>query len=297
MPTLEKLPRDPQVLHLSRIGRLQGMGIKSANGGISDTFSAVDDRGIRIVRGKIRGELPMAWNGGGLWAYGSIQRPKLVIFGAGEFAEIACEYFAHDSPYEVVGFAVERPFLTRSDIDGHPVVAIEEVERCFPPADHSAFVAVTYTQLNRLRARLFCTAKEMGYAMASYVSSRAFIWRNVSIGENVFVFENNVLQHHVRIEDDVVLWSGNHVGHRSIVGAHCYISSHVVISGYCSIGEYAFIGVNATIADNVKIGRDCLIGAGAVILKDTADDRVYRATATEPSSVSSMRFHKIGRPQ
>jgi sugar O-acyltransferase (sialic acid O-acetyltransferase NeuD family) len=238
----------------------------------------------------------MGSNGAGLWTYRPTERPKLVIFGAGEFAEIACEYFSHDSPYEVVAFAVERDYLTRAEIDGRPVIAIDEVETRFPPVSHSAFVAVTYTKLNRVRARLFSVAKKMGYAIASYVSSRAFVWRNVSIGENVFVFENNVIQHHARIEDDVVLWSGNHVGHRSSIGAHCYISSHVVISGYCSIGEYSFIGVNATIADNVKIGRDCLIGAGAVILKDTSDDKIYRATAAEPSSVSSMRFHKIGGP-
>ena len=32
------------------------------------------------------------------------KQEKLVIVGDGEFAEIACEYFTHDSPYEVVGF-------------------------------------------------------------------------------------------------------------------------------------------------------------------------------------------------
>ena len=33
---------------------------------------------------------------------------KLVIVGAGEFAEIVYEYFMLDSPYEVVGFVVEE---------------------------------------------------------------------------------------------------------------------------------------------------------------------------------------------
>ena len=35
---------------------------------------------------------------------------KLVIIGAGEFAEIAYEYFTYDSPYEVVAFAVEKKY-------------------------------------------------------------------------------------------------------------------------------------------------------------------------------------------
>ena len=35
---------------------------------------------------------------------------KLVIFGAGEFAHIAHEYFSHDSDYEVVAFVVDDAF-------------------------------------------------------------------------------------------------------------------------------------------------------------------------------------------
>ena len=35
---------------------------------------------------------------------------KLVIVGAGEFGEIAYEYFTFDSEYEVVAFAVEKAF-------------------------------------------------------------------------------------------------------------------------------------------------------------------------------------------
>ena len=36
---------------------------------------------------------------------------KLVIFGAGEFAEIAHYYFTPDSPSQVVGFTVDRDSL------------------------------------------------------------------------------------------------------------------------------------------------------------------------------------------
>jgi ssRNA-specific RNase YbeY (16S rRNA maturation enzyme) len=48
---------------------------------------------------------------------------KLVIVGDSAFAEIACEYFTHDSPYEVVAFAVERAFLKRDTLMGRSVIA------------------------------------------------------------------------------------------------------------------------------------------------------------------------------
>src|SRR5579872_5808586 len=132
---------------------------------------------------------------------------KLVIIGAGEFAEIAYEYFSHDSPHEVVAFSVEGEYLKRATLFGRPVVPFETVEDVYSPADHAIFVAVTYTQLNRVRTRLYQAARRKGYGAVNYVSSHAFVWRNVTIGDNSFIFENNVLQYSSRIGNNVILWS------------------------------------------------------------------------------------------
>jgi sugar O-acyltransferase (sialic acid O-acetyltransferase NeuD family) len=222
------------------------------------------------------------------------ETPKpIIIVGDGEFAEIAYEYFTHDSPHEVVAFAVERAFLKKDQLYGLPVVAFEDVESRYDPASHGAFVAVTYTQLNRVRARLYAAAGAKGYRPVSYVSSRAFVWRNATIGENCFIFEHNVIQHHVRVGNNVVLWSGNHVGHRSVLCDHCFLSSHVVVSGYCEIGESCFLGVNASIGDHVKIARDCVIGAGAVVVRDTEEGKVYKGDRGGPARVGSLALFKV----
>jgi sugar O-acyltransferase (sialic acid O-acetyltransferase NeuD family) len=218
---------------------------------------------------------------------------RLVIVGDGEFAEIACEYFTHDSPYIVAGFGVERQFLNKTELFDLPVVAFEELERRFDPASHQSFVAITYTQLNRVRARLYRATKEKGYKPASYISSRAFVWRNATIGENCFIFENNVVQYRAVVGDNCILWSGNHVGHRAVIGDHCFLSSHVVVSGYCEIGESSFLGVNSCIADRVKVGRDGVIGAGAVIARDTEPGKIYKGDREGPSKISSLAFFKV----
>jgi sugar O-acyltransferase (sialic acid O-acetyltransferase NeuD family) len=218
---------------------------------------------------------------------------NLIIVGDGEFAEIAYEYFTADSEFTIVAFAVEREYLKRESLYDLPVVALENVEERYPPSAHQAHVAVTYTKLNRVRARLCQIAKQKGYLLANFVSPRAFVWKNVQLGENVFIFENNVLQHHVKIGDGVVLWSGNHVGHRSVVGNYCFISSHVVIPGYCQIGDHTFMGVNSTLADNIIVGRDNWIGPNTTILGNTQDNQLYGAIQTEPSKVPTTRFFRI----
>lgn len=198
---------------------------------------------------------------------------KLVIIGDSAFAEIAYEYFTHDSDYEVVAFSVEKNFIKRDTLFGLPVVAFEGIEESYPPADHYFFTATAYAQLNRLRTRLYTEAKAKGYKPASYISSKSFVWRNVELGEHCFIFEDNTIQPFVKIGSNVIVWSGNHIGHHSKIGKNCFISSHVVISGFCEICENCFLGVNATLVNNIAIGSNCVIGAGALIMGNVPDNQ------------------------
>jgi sugar O-acyltransferase (sialic acid O-acetyltransferase NeuD family) len=212
---------------------------------------------------------------------------RVVIVGAGEQGEIAYEYLTHDSPHEVAGFAVEAQFLNGESFCGRTLVALEEIIESFPPSEYRALVAVSSTHLNLVRARLYGVVKELGYECISYVSSRAFVWHNVSIGENVFVFEDNVLQHRVSLDDNVILWSGNHVGHQTTIARNCFVASHAVISGFCQIGRGAYLGVNCAIANNLSLADECVIGAGAVVVRDTEPRQVYVGNPAKPTGRDS----------
>lgn len=217
----------------------------------------------------------------------------LVLIGDSAFAEVAHEYFEADSSYRVAAFSVERPFLKRDQFRGLPVVAFDELPQRYPPATHDVYAALVYTQMNRLRTRLALEAKEMGYTLASYVSPRAFLAPSVRLGEHSFVFEANVVQSFVEIGSNVVLWSGNHIGHHSRIGANNFISSHVVLSGFCDVGENCFFGVNAAVANNVRIARDCWIGPGVVISRDTEPGQMFRPPTQEPAKVGTHRFFRL----
>jgi sugar O-acyltransferase (sialic acid O-acetyltransferase NeuD family) len=221
------------------------------------------------------------------------KQAPIVIVGDGEFAEIACDYFTHDSPYEVAAFAVERAFRRKDELFGRPVVDFEDVEARFPPETFGAFVAVTFTQLNRVRARLFAASKAKGYKPVSYVSSRAFVWHNVTLGENCFVFEGAVVQRGARVGDGVVLWSGSQVLHRASVGDFCFFSAGAVVAGYSEVGPGCFLGVNASVGDRVRVGRDGVIGAGAVVTRDTLAGKVYKgARAVGPCEIDGRSAFK-----
>jgi hypothetical protein len=119
---------------------------------------------------------------------------NLVIFGTRQIAKVCAYYFRHDSDYRIVGYTVDGAFLDNYQFDGLPVVPFEDVAKRFAPAEHDMFVAIGYGKMNRLRAEKFAAAKSLGYTLARYVSSRAFTWPGLAVGENTFVMEANVIQ-------------------------------------------------------------------------------------------------------
>jgi sugar O-acyltransferase (sialic acid O-acetyltransferase NeuD family) len=172
-------------------------------------------------------------------------------------------------------------------------VAFEEVGQKYPPAQYGMFIAVSYTGLNALRAAKFEAAKALGYDLVSYVSSKATTFAGFRHGANCFILEDNTIQPFARIGDDVTLWSGNHIGHHSVIGDHCFLASHIVVSGGVEIGESCFVGVNVTIRDHVKVGAKCILGAGSLVLADAEEGGVYSPVATERSRVPSSRIRNI----
>lgn len=204
-----------------------------------------------------------------------MSKKKIVIFGTGDIAQIANYYFDIDSDFDVVAFTVNKEYLKEETFENKPVVAFEDVESIYPTAEFDMFIALSYTQMNKIRETKYHEAKAKGYNLVSYVSSKCSYMSQFKHGDNCFIFEDNTIQPFVKIGDNVTLWSGNHIGHHSTIGSHLFISSHVVISGHCQVENNCFLGVNATIHNGVKIAKESLLGAGAIIAKDTEEKGVY----------------------
>ncbi|MGB9915115.1 MAG: acetyltransferase [Candidatus Bathyarchaeales archaeon] len=196
------------------------------------------------------------------------RKEKIIIIGAGEFAEIAYEYFSDFSNFEVAAFSVERAFIDKTKLFDLPVVAFEEVEWHYSPREYKAFVAVTYTQLNRVRTRLYRKTKEKGYGIVTFIHPTVFLGREVKIGENCFIFEDNNIQRKVNVGNNVIIWAKNHIGHQSVIRDNCYLASGIIISGYCEIGENCFLGVNCSLNDKIKVAKDTIVGNGAILIEN-----------------------------
>lgn len=200
---------------------------------------------------------------------------KIIVFGVLDTAELAHYYLTHDSDHEVVAFAVNRQYIEQDTFHGLPVVAFEDVETIFPPSEYHFFAPMTGRNMNRNREAIYNHAKAKGYQFISYISSRATIFDKSVIGENCFILEDNTIQPFTTVGNNVVMWSGNHIGHHGQIKDHVFFTSHVVLSGHCVVESYSFFGVNATIRDYTTIAQGTLVGMASAIMKETEEWGVY----------------------
>ena len=193
---------------------------------------------------------------------------NLFIFGNTKFAEVAYYYFENHSDKNVLGFVVDEGYIKTKKIFGKEVYDSIFLEDKSQIDEFSLFIAVGYSNQNKNRKNLYEKYKKTGYSFSSYISEKSSVYSD-NIGEHNFIFEDNTIQPFTKIGNNCVLWSGNHIGHHSIIKDHCFISSHVVISGSVEVGEQTFIGVNSTIVNDIKIGKNNFIGAGCLVTKST----------------------------
>lgn len=215
---------------------------------------------------------------------------RVVIFGTGRGADTAYRYLSRDTGHDICAFTVDARFVSDRTFHGRPVVPYEELLHRFPPGDAHLFVPLGFQQMNRLRAARYLDGKAKGYTFISYVSSRVSSLEPPQVGENCLVLPGQVFDLDVTIGNNVTLWSGNHIGDRSVIEDHAWLSSDVTLAGDVRIGEGAFLGVNCSVSNGVTIGARTFVGAQALVDRDTPPDSVWLAPAGRSVPVPSEKF-------
>ena len=190
---------------------------------------------------------------------------KLCLFGDGEIASIAKYYFSDEKKISLI--CVDDINVKETNFEKITIISKTDFTK-LSTDDHEIFVAISYSKLNKNREKNYNFFKKLGFKMPSFIHRHSYISKNSKIGSNCLILENQTIQKDVMIEDNVFLWSGNHIGHNTKISKHVYVSSQVVISGNCNIGERSFFGVNSTIKDFTNIANDCFIGMGSIVTKD-----------------------------
>lgn len=215
----------------------------------------------------------------------------LIIIGTGKTSEIIYEYLKDE--YNIIAFAETNPEKDYWNNTFIPIYSIDLINNSINKTKVKLFIAIAFNKLNTIRKNLYFELLDAGWDFISYVHPRATVMKNVAIGKNCFIMEENVIQDFVSIGDNNIFWSGNHIGHHSNIGSHNFISSHVVICGNCQIGDNNFFGVNSCVGDGISIGNYNWFSPMTSTVKSLQDENLLVMPKTEISPLSTKKVFKV----
>jgi UDP-3-O-[3-hydroxymyristoyl] glucosamine N-acyltransferase len=93
---------------------------------------------------------------------------------------------------------------------------------------------------------------------------------NVDIGANACIdrgsYRDTVIGEGCKVDNLV------HIAHNARIDRHCLIIAGAEVSGSVVIGEGVWVGPNACIKEHLTIGARAMVGIGAVVIRDVAEN-------------------------
>jgi UDP-3-O-[3-hydroxymyristoyl] glucosamine N-acyltransferase len=139
---------------------------------------------------------------------------------------------------------------------------------------------------------MFYRLKNLGYTVETYIHPDARIYTSHPLGEGCVVLSSTVIEPHVRVGSNTMVWSNVTLAHHCRVDDNCWIAAGTVISGKTQVRRNTFVGVNATVVNGVTIGEYNIVGAAAMISRNTKPNTVHLARSAEPLRYSSEDYVK-----
>lgn len=195
---------------------------------------------------------------------------NLVIFGDTQFAERLSKYILIEGVDCVRAFTQEEQFMTRTEINGIPVIPFERLGDLLNE-EFSVILGIGYTKMNSLKSKLYDLCKKAGYNVGSYISSKAIVYTN-DFDEGTFVCPGAIIGPGCKLGKGNYLASAAILSHDNKLGDFNFLSTNVVLGGFAKVKDNCFFGLHCTIKDDILIESNCLIGSSANVLKSISQE-------------------------
>ncbi len=218
---------------------------------------------------------------------------KIILAGNAITADILYQYISQDDRYHVTALTVDDPFLKQGKLENLASVPLSQITESHSPKHYKVIMAMGYHDINRSRESMFHRLKAAGYSIETYIHPDAKIHTQFPLGEGCVILPSAVIEPHVRIGANTMIWANVTVAHHASIADHCWIASGAVLSGQVKVERNCFIGVNATIVNEVHVHEYGIIGAGALITKSTKPSTVHLARSGEEFRYSADDYVKF----
>ena len=197
---------------------------------------------------------------------------EIFIVGAGTYGEAMYELA------EILGYSV-KAFYDEDDNKIDEIIMGSQVIGKYSDLDDSEIKNKNFIVAignNSVRFKIMTQINEKGGTTPTLIHPDAIISPSATIGTGVYIQANSYIWTKVKINDFSIISPNVVIAHHSNIGKACLISTLTGVGASINIEDKVFIGMGATIVTGIhKVGENSIIGAGAVVLKDTDKNSVY----------------------
>lgn len=190
----------------------------------------------------------------------NISSMHVVILGASGHARVIADIV------RCAGDIVEG-FLDDRDASAFPEIRmlgkISDVEQIHTENPDYMFIV----GIGRYEARVTIVDKHPNLPFYTAIHPSSVIASDCKIGTGTVIMANAVVNTGTTIGIHSIINTGATVDHDCMIADYVHISPGAHVSGTVEIGKGTWISVGACIVNNVSVCPECVIGAGAVVLK------------------------------
>lgn len=196
-------------------------------------------------------------------------KERLLIIGASGHGKVVADIALKMNKWQSIAFLDDNKSLKKSmglEIIGNLADVFTYIE------DADIFVAVGN---NTTRENVQEKIESTGASIPILVHPSAVIGDQVGLGIGTVVMAGVVINCSTRIGKGCIINTGSTIDHDNIIEDYVHISPGVNLAGTVKVGKSSWIGIGSTVSNNVNITSGCIVGAGALVVRDITEPGTY----------------------
>ncbi|MCS0670400.1 acetyltransferase [Cytobacillus firmus] len=196
-------------------------------------------------------------------------KKKLLIIGASGHGKVVADIALQMRKWQSIVFLDDNEDIKTVmglDVVGKSTDASNYIQ------DHDIFIAIGN---NAVRENIHRKLREEGASIPTLIHPNAIIGERVNLAFGTVIMAGVVINCCTTIGEGCIINTGSTIDHDNIIEDFAHISPGVHLAGTVKIGQGSWLGTGCIVGNNVSIVGDCILGAGAVVIKDVDQPGTY----------------------
>ena len=196
-------------------------------------------------------------------------KEKLLIIGASGHGKVVADIALKMNKWKSIAFLDDDETVKSSmgiEVVGKSLDAFKHIQDC------DIFVGIGS---NVTREKIQKKLETEGASIPTLIHPAAVIGEQVELGVGTVIMAGVVINCCTDIGKGCIINTGSTIDHDNLIKDYVHISPGVHLAGTVKVGRGSWLGIGSVMSNNVSITGECLVGAGAVVIRDITEAGVY----------------------